>query len=429
MEEKMRKTKLTIGVATVALASMLLAGCGSSFGLDSGDTADSNPTTATDTSQLTNDSSNGLTVMIGSSGQPETDAMNAAVAAWSKQSGVSAKVVAASDLNQELAQGFASGSPADVFYLAPSSLAGYADAGNLLDYGSLVDSSDYYPSVLQSLTYKGKLYGLPKDVSTLQLVINTDMWSAAGLTEADYPTTWEQLETVAQKLTTGDHVGLSMSGQWDRIGVFFLQAGGGLISADGKTAIANTDESMTGLNEVKKLIDSGSTAFAADLGTGWGGEAFGTGKAAMTIEGNWLIGGMNADYPDINYAVIPLPAGPDGKQATQQFTNGWGIAAKSKDQKDALDLVKYLTTTDTVMDFAKAFGVMPAMKSAADQWKQANPTLGAFMDGLPYSVADPTNAGFSDVMANFDSQIGQLKSSDPKTILDSTQTNLEAIVG
>mgnify|MGYP001640960108 FL=1 len=38
-------------------------------------------------------------------------------------------------------------------------------------------------------------------MSTLQLVINTTMWKDAGLTEKDYPTTWEQLGTVAQKLT------------------------------------------------------------------------------------------------------------------------------------------------------------------------------------------------------------------------------------
>ena len=29
---------------------------------------------------------------------------------------------------------------------------------------------------------------------------------------------------------------------------------------------------------------------SSDLDAGWGGEAFGTGKAAMTIEGNWING-------------------------------------------------------------------------------------------------------------------------------------------
>ena len=46
--------------------------------------------------------------------------------------------------------------------------------------------------------------------------------------------------------------------------------------------------------------------------TGWGGEAFGKQLAAMTIEGNWIAGGMK-DYPDVKYKVVELPAGPAGK--------------------------------------------------------------------------------------------------------------------
>lgn len=48
-------------------------------------------------------------------------------------------------------------------------------------------------NLLQTFTYKGNLYAAPKDVSTLQLVINTDMWQAAGLTDNDYPKTWDEL--------------------------------------------------------------------------------------------------------------------------------------------------------------------------------------------------------------------------------------------
>ena len=68
---------------------------------------------------------------------------------------------------------------------------------------------------------------------------------------------------------------------------------------------------------------------------GWGGEAFGKGKAAMTIEGNWIKGAMQNDFPDVKYTVHPLPAGPAG-QGTLSFTQCWGIAAKSK-YKDAGD--------------------------------------------------------------------------------------------
>lgn len=48
-------------------------------------------------------------------------------------------------------------------------------------------------NLLQTFTYEGKLYAASKDVSTLQLVINTDMWQAAGLTDNAYPKIWDEL--------------------------------------------------------------------------------------------------------------------------------------------------------------------------------------------------------------------------------------------
>lgn len=414
----MSKKLAVAAVASIAALSMLTA-CGGS-GFDDGNTSANG--------ELTSDSSKGLTVLIGSSGDAETAAVKKAVAAWSKKSGVKATVNVANDMAQQLSQGFAGGNPSDVFYLAPEQLAGFASNGSLLAYGDkLTNKDDFYPNLLQTFTYDGKIYAAPKDVSTLQLIINTDMWKAAGLTDADYPTNWDQLAEVAKKLTTADHVGLAFSGEYARVGVFMKQAGGGLVNDKGTKAIANTADSIKGLQEVKDLITSGNAAFASGLGTGWGGEAFGSGKAAMTIEGNWLTGSMAADYPNIHYKVVPLPEGPAGK-GTMHFTNGWGIAADSPDQKDAIDLVEYLTSDDVVMDFAKAFGIMPATKTLADKWKAQFPDLSAFMDGLDYSVTVPTAKGADTVVKDLNAQIEGLKTGDVKTILDKTQQNLESIL-
>ena len=47
----------------------------------------------------------------------------------------------------------------------------------------------------------------------------------------------------------------------------------------------------------------------AELGAGWCGEAFGQGKAAMTMEGTWLFPPLDNDFPDIKYDVVELPKG------------------------------------------------------------------------------------------------------------------------
>jgi len=272
--------------ALAASGALALTACGSGF--SSGGSADDGALTS---------SNKALSVLIGSSGDAETAAVKSAVADWSSSSGTKASVSAASDLAQQLAQGFSSGKPADVFYLSTDALAGFASNGSLLAYGDkLSNKDDFYPSLVKSFTYDNKFYCAPKDFSTLALEINTDMWKAAGLTDADVPTTWDQLETVAKKLTTADHVGLGIGGEYARVGAFMTQAGGNLMNADSTKATADSEANITALDYVKKLENDGTLKFAKDLGAGWGGEAFGKGLAAMTIEGNWITGGLQADY-------------------------------------------------------------------------------------------------------------------------------------
>jgi len=105
---------------------------------------------------------------------------------------------------------------------------------------------------------------------------------------------------------------------------------------------------------------------------------------------------MSADFPDVKYQVAPLPEGPEG-QATLSFTNCWGIAAKSKNQAAAVDLVKYLTSTDQQLAFAKAFGVMPSVQSAAGQFAAQFPEQKAFVEGAGYATGPTSLPGFDQV--------------------------------
>ncbi|MFF1879554.1 extracellular solute-binding protein [Leifsonia sp. NPDC058230] len=415
-----RSRKRWLAAAAVAAATALtLSACGSGFS-GSGSSSSSGALTS---------SNKPLTVLIGSSGDAETKAVTSAVADWSKTSGTKASVIPATDLNQQLSQGFAAKKPADVFYLSTDALAGYASNGSLLAYGDMLkNKSDFYPALVNSFTFDGKFYCAPKDFSTLQLVINNDLWNAAGLTAADYPTTWEQLEAVAKKLTTPTVVGLSTNSEYARLGAFMVQAGGNLMNDESTKATANSDANVTALTFVKKLLNEGVYKFAKEgLGEGDGGQALGSGKAAMTIEGNWVQGELSNDFPNVKYTVVPLPAGPAGK-GTLQFSNCWGIAADSPNQAAALKLVEQLTTQDDQLAFSKAFGVLPSIKSAAEDWKSANPTLVPFLDGANYAKGVPTAKGSADVVTDLNSKLTSLSTSDPKTILDSTQKNLEAIL-
>lgn len=410
-----RSAALTAGVASLLL---LATACGG--GSDSADSSSGGSTSG-------GSKSVSLQLMIGSSGDAETKAVTDAATAWGKESGNTVKVIAAKDLTQQLTQALAGGTPPDLFYVDASKFPTLAQSGALAPVGDKIDKPDgFYPALKQTFTYEDKFYCAPKDFSTLALEINTDMWKAAGLTDADYPKTWADLETVAKKLTTGGHVGLAIGDSRDRVGAFMRQAGGWFVNDDGTKVTADSPENVAALTEVKKLVSSGSAKFPKSLDAGWSGEAFGKGKAAMAIEGNWIQGALKADFPNIKYTTVELPAGPKGK-GTLTFTNCWGVAAKSKNQDAAVSFVNYLTSDKQQLAFADAIGVMPSRESAKDAYVKAHPESAAFVAGGDYAQGPVGLPGWDAVLSDFDSQLAGLATgaTDPAKLLASTQKNGE----
>ena len=411
-----RRTRATLGL--VAAATLALSACGGSGFDDTEGGGGGEETSAGPAS---------LEVLIGSSGQAETDAVTAAADAWAEESGNTAEVIAAQDLNQQLSQGFAAGSPPDVFYVGSDYVAGYAAQGSLEPYAAdMENADDFYPNLKEAFTVDDTYYCAPKDFSTLALVINQDAWTAAGLTEDDIPTTWDELRTVAKTLTTDTQVGLSTSTEYQRLGAFMAQAGGGLV-ADGEPA-ADSEANVEALDYVKSMHDEGTYKWASEVDAGWGGEAFGSGKAAMTIEGNWIKGPLANEYAAVNAVFAPLPEGPEG-QGTLTFTNCWGIAADSENKEAAKAFVEFMTSADQQMEFATAFGVMPSVQSAAETYRTEFPDDAAFIDAAEYAEAIPNNAGIGDVLGDLNAQLEGLANGDPATILQSAQANLEAVLG
>lgn len=415
----MNRTRRTAALALALGGALLVSACGGGGFKEEG--ASSAPASASGPAALN--------LLIASSGDAETNAVKAATDAWAKSSGNTVTVTVASDMNQQLAQGFASGKPADVFYMDAGRFADYAKNGSLYPYADqLKDNDDFYESLRKSFTYEGKQYCAPKDFSTLALQINTDSWTKAGLTDADVPTTWEELEAVSKKLTTGKQAGLGIGVGIDRLGAFLVQNGGWWLKEDGSGPSANTPEVTQALEYVQKNVKAGNFQMSNQLDSGWGGEAFGNGKSAMVIEGNWIKGAVKNDFPKLKYKTVELPAGPKGK-GTLQFTQCWGVAADSKAQAQAVELVKALTTVDQQMAFADAFGVMPSRQSAADQYKAKFPEDAPFIAGGEYGHGPINQPGMEQVVGDLNSKLENFGGADLPTVLKGFDTNASAALG
>lgn len=154
---------------------------------------------------------------------------------------------------------------------------------------------------------------------------------------------------------------------------------------------------------------------------GWGGEAFGTGRAAMAMEGNWVIQFLLDNYPELNWGVTELPAGEAG-EASMAFTVCYGVGADNEHLEESWELVNFLTNEQGALNFAEVtFGPMPSRAAAAEAyvatWEERTEGLGvdytefnAFIEGAenahPWvvppgwgSFVDAFNAGLQQAFA------------------------------
>ena len=134
---------------------------------------------------------------------------------------------------------------------------------------------------------------------------------------------------------------------------------------------------------------------------------------------------MKNDYPTVKYSVHELPKGPAGA-GTLLFTQCYGMAAASKYKTQAKSLIEALTSVDSQLAAADAFGVMPSRQSAKDGYVAKYPDDAPFVAGAEYGHGPANAPGIDSALADFDSGLQQLTSKDPSVLLKSLQTNISA---
>ncbi|HVO71942.1 MAG TPA: ABC transporter substrate-binding protein [Aggregatilineaceae bacterium] len=339
---------------------------------------------------------------------------------------ISVKLNQVPDYDTTLAKDLASGTPPDVFYVDEFRLKDLVKAGALAPVGDkMTNVDDFYPSLKDAFTYNGQFYCAPKDFSTLALEVNTEMLDKAGV---KIPTTWDELKAAAKALTTKDVAGIVLSADMARLIAFVYQAGGAMTDDAFTKPTVNTPEFLAALKFYTGLYTDGYAKTPADLGAGWNGEAFSKGKAAMAVEGNWMVPFMQQNAPNLKYKIVELPAGPKGK-ATMAFTVCYAVAAKSANPDAALTLATYLTGPEGMKAWTDLGLAMPTRKSLRDGWAQKFPDQGAFLAGSDYAhkwqfvpgwnaVLDQTNAQIQNIFA------GQQTPEDAVKEIEKTETEV-----
>ena len=302
---------------------------------------------------------------------------------------------------------------ADVFYLDALEAPALIKPGALEPLDKYItpefDIADFEPTLLNAFQQGGKTYGLPKDFSTLALFYNKKALASTNLSQP--PTTWEELREYSKKLTIDnnkdgkiDQYGFGIAPELARQYFMIKAFGGELINSDGKARFASQD-SLKGLQLIiDQYRKDKSAAQPSDVGTTSGSEIFGQNKAAMVIEGAWLIPYLKQTFPNIEYATSEVPRVAD-KKGTMAYTVAYVMNKQSKHKQEAWQLISYLTGKEGMKAWTSTGIALPTRKSVtAALGYDRNPLYSSFIAGADYATIWQVGENLPIILNNFNNQ-------------------------
>ena len=246
-----------------------------------------------------------------------------------------------------------------------------SDPGKIIAQGVAADLSSAFdaqklrdvfnPNILSITSKDGKVYGIPRSAYAMGLGYNIGMLKEAGFDAP--PRSWDELATMAQKLTKRDvgRAGFSFitdgsnATGWQLTTIAYTwgakQSDIVTPQADGKyTAGFATGAPVDALNYVKDLRWKYDVLPRENLDWAKNGETLATGRTALAVMAGDQFIWMRTTFHDVDmnqFGYAPLPAGPNGKSVSLVGGNiAMVSSAASADEQEAAIYYRLWTQFD-----------------------------------------------------------------------------------
>ncbi len=298
-----------------------------------------------------------------------------------------------------------------------SRVAEYAEKGYLVDLGKQPVLGKVVDSAKPSVTWNGKLWGLPMDFAGIGIIYNKDIFAKFGLQP---PATYRDLERIARTLRTNNvtpFAGL-LKENWS-MGHFITLVHTNLLAekkiapakfvADmnaGKTSygVVDTDKLFSVIDFYRANMDKNAEEW------NWNEQqaAFAEGKAAIMVQGLWSYGAAIGTNPKLNCGFAPFPVFNDAKMNKfyADVDSCFGVSAQSPADKKAaaLKFLEWLATPQAQKIWVEDYKLTLSFKGA-DVSKLGGPFVD-LMSGVekngayPWAFASYPTAVFEDACKN-----------------------------
>lgn len=276
--------------------------------------------------------------------------------------------------------------------------------------------SECYPSILETLKYEGKYYGIPFNCNSTALIYNKALFEEYHLTP---PETWEELREAAKKLTTPERSGFAMCCIESEQGAFqilpwILAAGENPQNLGGEATV----EAFAFLQSL--LLDGSMSENCINLTQTDLAMEFAEGQAAIIQNGPWVF--PQLDEAGIDYGIVPVP----GRETDNAVVGGENIGIlKGKNLEGSLAFLGFCMEGDEITEFCRRASVLPANISAARESAKEQPELAVFQQQMETAVTRTSIPQWSAVSGKLSEGIYKIISGEktPQQTADALRKN------
>jgi multiple sugar transport system substrate-binding protein len=315
------------------------------------------------------------------------------------------------------------------------------------DYTAL-QKSDFVENIMDQMYYKGKLYGMPFQLSSSYIFYNKDLFKGAGLDPNAPPKTWEEMVTISGKITDKAKNIFGGGFSYNDVMCYAMRA----ISYGGKMVEGETMDTLKAVITDPKYIEGNKKGIEimmqlyepGYLGSGTGDDmaaSFYAGTTGMLVSGAWSVPGTKAGGFD--WGISLLPAGSQGiKQpgfpiamicmkgtegnkliASYKFMEFWNDNLSNKYGRDS-----------SVLTWSKVCGYQPYLKSVvANTALTSDPVFKVTNSYVDYLTPYFPGVFYNFFAINSNSLQPMLENAGPKRLsvdeaMKQAQTDLELVI-
>ncbi len=272
------------------------------------------------------------------------------------------------------------GTPPDIFQSwGGGVLQQYAAAGLMKDITPELKSGgwgdSFSPAALNLYSDNGKYYGVPWDVGAVGFWYNKDLFTKAGI--AAPPATWDDLLTDIKMLKTAGITPIALGEKDKWPGAFYweylaVRLGGkdAFNKAYSRSGGSFTDPAFVQAGQYLQQLTALQPFENGVLGASYDDHQalMGNGKAAMELMGQWAPANdaaASTDKKGQQLGFFPFPSLPNQQgNPTDVLGGGNGFGIGKKAPPEAVDFVKFLTSSVNQQSLAKTGALLPPVKGA-----------------------------------------------------------------